>query len=289
MRNLNFRDYLTMPLPVPPPYEQAAIVRILEAVETALDRARAECEAAKALSTSLREDAVGGNLITAGMHSSVDRRWTHPRLGTIPPKWSVERLGKVCERVVDGTHQAVETSKSGVPFLYVSCVREGRIQWNKASFISEQTYMRIAKGREPRVGSVLYTAVGSYGNAALVSTSEPFSFQRHIAILYPNNAHLLGGYLALWLNSSRGKRWSEIHAVGNAQKTVTLTELSKMLIAFPRTQVQRELCDFVSGAEAVVDAANDRLNALGDIRRSLMHDLLTGRVRVTAPTGVPAS
>jgi len=192
----------------------------------------------------------------------------------------VVRLGAACLRIVDGTHQAVETAKEGLPFLYVSCVRRGRIFWEKASRIHERTYERISKGREPRRGSVLYTAVGSYGHAALVSTDRPFSFQRHIAVLYPKEDRLLGGYLALWINSQRGKRWSDVHAVGNAQKTVTLTELSKMLAACPPTSVQRELVEIVRAAEAVVDTRLDRLEALSELKHSLMHDLLTGRVRV---------
>lgn len=40
MRNLNFRDYLKMPLPSPPLEEQAAVVRILDAVDTAIKRTR---------------------------------------------------------------------------------------------------------------------------------------------------------------------------------------------------------------------------------------------------------
>ena len=276
-------------VPLPGPAEQGAIACILDAVDTALGRTRANLAAAKTLVDSLREDAVAGKLITPCMCLCEGSTWTHPRLGTIPSGWSVDRLGKLCERIVDGTHQAVETSKSGVPFLYVSCVREGRILWKNASFITARTYTRISKGREPQFGSVLYTAVGSYGNAALVSINDPFSFQRHIAVLYPKTAQLLGGYLAMWLNSSKGKRWSEIHAVGNAQKTVTLTELAKHLISFPSPEVQRELCNVLSGAEAVIDATSERLNALVEMKRSLLHDLLTGCVRVAELKKVAAS
>lgn len=280
LNNLSHSFFRAMSIPVPPPDEQAAIARILDAVDTALERTRARLVAAKALTASLTEEAVSGKLITGGMPSCEQRAWSHPRLGGIPAGWSVDRLGKLCARIVDGTHQAVETSRSGVPFLYVSCVREGRILWKSASFISERTYARISKGREPQTQCVLYTAVGSYGNAALVSTGDPFGLQRHIAILYPKTARLRGDYLTLWLNSSKGKRWSEIHAVGNAQKTVTLTELGKLLIAFPPPYVQAELCNVVAGAEAVVDTINGRLDGLADLKRSLMHDLLTGRVRV---------
>ncbi len=57
MRNLNFRDYLTMPLPVPPPDEQAAIARILDAVDTALAGARAAVERARELRRGLLQAA----------------------------------------------------------------------------------------------------------------------------------------------------------------------------------------------------------------------------------------
>jgi len=275
-------------VPLPDPDEQAAIARILDAVDTALERTRSRLAAAKALAASLTEEAVSGKLITAGMSPDAGGAWSHPRLGAIPAGWSVDRLGKLCERIVDGSHQAVETSAHGVPFLYVSCVREGRILWKNASFITDRTYARISKGREPKAECVLYTAVGSYGHAALVRTSEPFSFQRHIAILYPKSTTLRGGYLAMWLNSSKGKRWSEIHAVGNAQKTVTLTELGKLLIAFPSPEVQTELATIVAGADALVDANDERLDQLASLKKSLMHDLFTGRVRVVGTTKVVA-
>lgn len=286
---VNERDVRSLLVPVPPTDEQAAIARILDAVDTALERTRQAIAAAEALVVSLIDDAVAGEIATTGMRALKGAAQVHERLGRLPVGWTVMRLGTACTRIVDGTHQAVETAREGLPFLYVSCVRGRRIDWNKASFVSERTYQRIAKGREPKRGSVLYTAVGSYGHAALVSTDKPFSFQRHIAVLYPKEDRLLGGYLALWMNSQRGKRWSDVHAVGNAQKTVTLTELSKMLVACPPTSVQGELVETVQGADAVVDVLATRLATLSDLKRALSHDLLTGRVRVRDAVKVTAS
>lgn len=269
--------------------EQAAIARLLDAADTLLERTREEMQAAELLADTLREDAVNGRLITPTMGVLRGHPQIHDRLGSVPSGWAVDRLGRACDRIVDGTHQAVETAREGIPFLYVSCIRNGRIVWERASFVTQRTYSRISKGREPKRGSVLYTAVGSYGNAALVSTDAPFSFQRHIAVLYPKEKSLLGGYLALWINSRRGKRWSEIHAVGNAQKTVTLTELSKMLVAYPPPPVQQELYDAVQHAEMIVDAIGHRIEALSGLKRSLLHDLLTGRVRLREAAEVAAS
>ena len=276
-------------VPIPESSEQAAIAQMLDAVDSALERIRATLSAAKTVAASLREDAVAGTLLTPARRAEENTAWIHPRLGSIPSGWSVERLAQVCTRIVDGTHQAVETSSSGIPFLYVSCIREGRIVWSNASSISERTYSRISKGREPQIGSVLYTAVGSYGNAALVTKGDPFSFQRHIAILYPKSARLRGGYLAMWLNSSKGKRWSEIHAVGNAQKTVTLTELGKLLIPLPTLCVQEEMCFFGGGGGGGVYAEGVRAHAPLKLNTPARGDLLTGRVRLTRPIEATAS
>jgi type I restriction enzyme S subunit len=277
---LSRRDAYALRGVFPPPDEQVAIARILEAVDSALERTRDAIETAESLVDTLTEVAVTGELLTEGMRALKGRVEMHERLGKLPVGWSVLKLATACTRIVDGTHQSVKTAKEGLPFLYVSCVRRGRIAWEKASRISERTYQRISKGREPQRGSVLYTAVGSYGHAAAVSTDMRFSFQRHIAVLYPKENRLLGGYLALWINSQRGKRWSDVHAVGNAQKTVTLTELSKMLVACPPPSVQTELVEIVHRADAVVDAQLARLKALLALKRCLMHDLLTGLVRV---------
>jgi type I restriction enzyme S subunit len=131
---LSRRDAYALRGAFPPINEQAAIAHLLDAMEITLQRTRVMLSAAKTLAASLSEDAVGGVLL-----KREDEPWVHPRLGSIPKNWSVIRLSKACSRIVDGTHQAVQTSKAGVPFLYVSCVRDGRILWENAATINERT------------------------------------------------------------------------------------------------------------------------------------------------------
>ena len=209
-----------------------------------------------------------------------DAAFTATKLGKFPRDWQVTTLGAVCTRITDGTHQAVTVSREGIPFLYVSCVRDGMIYWSRAACVSGRDYKRIAKGREPRKGAVLYTAVGSYGHAAVVGDDRQFSFQRHMAILYPKTNELDPFFLATWLNSSNGRRWSDILAVGNAQKTVTLTALNKFPIAVPPFSEQVRLRAILEPADTLLAAKEQRLSALKALRTALMHDLLTGTVRV---------
>jgi type I restriction enzyme S subunit len=116
LNNLSLSFFRAMAIPLPPLDEQAAIARILDAVDTALERTRATLIAAKALARGLGDDAVAGVLLNQPFRSHEDKTWIHPRLGSIPKTWSVERLRKACSRIVDGTHQAVQTSRAGGAF-----------------------------------------------------------------------------------------------------------------------------------------------------------------------------
>jgi type I restriction enzyme S subunit len=146
--------------------------------------------------------------------------------------------------------------------------------------VNERDYKIISKGREPKKGTVLYTAVGSYGYATAVDEDKQFSFQRHIAVLYPKPGELDSLFLATWLNSSKGRRWSDILAVGNAQKTVTLTALGKFPIAVPPFEEQVRIRALLEPANKVVAAKDQKSAALEILKTSLMNELLTGKVRV---------
>ena len=129
-----------------------------------------------------------------------------------------------------------------MPFLYVSCVRDGKILWDQAAQISDQTFQEISKGREPERGMVLYTAVGSFGHAAVVCDDRKFAFQRHVACIYPND-DLDSSFLAMWLESAFAKRHGDRVAIGNAQRTVTLGALVLFPVMIPSLAEQRRLVE----------------------------------------------
>lgn len=85
-------------------------------------------------------------------------------------------LRDVCRRITDGTHQAPEWAESGVPFIFVSNVRNQRISLQTTRCVSEATYAELTRRSPIELGDVLYTAVGSYGNAARITTTNRFIF-----------------------------------------------------------------------------------------------------------------
>ena len=196
-------------------------------------------------------------------------------VGRVPKNWKVVNLASVCQRITDGSHQSVKTSDEGVPFLYVSCVRDGQILWEQAAKITETTYSEISKGREPKPGLILYTAVGSYGHAALVRENCKFSFQRHIAYILPNAESVAPEYLVRWLNSPQGRKYADQVALGNAQKTVTLSSLADFPVLLPSLEEQEGIAAILNSIDQAISHTSSLIAKLKQMKAGLLHDLLT--------------
>jgi type I restriction enzyme S subunit len=281
-------ETLAWRVPDVPGAEQRTIARVLDTLDTAIHRTEAIIAKLKQVKQGLLHD-----LLTRGIDANGELRppqsqaphlYKPSPLGWIPKEWDLCPLIDVSTRVTDGTHQAVTTVANGVgevPFLFVSCIRDGQIAWDKAAYISADDYERISTGRKPAVGMVLSTAVGSYGEAAEVVDCRPFAFQRHIACIYPDRAFVVPSFMPLVLNSGRHRRHADRVALGNAQKTVTLGDLSRFPLVRPDLSEQQEIVCRASALQGNLVAESIALEKLRLQKSGLMDDLLTGRVRVT--------
>jgi len=276
-------DIASIPILVPPIPEQEGIIEIIGTVDKTIAHTSSLIAKLKQMKAGLLHD-----LLTRGLDENGELRDAigHPEhfkdspLGQIPKNWEVVPLTTLCHKITDGSHQSVKTSDSGVPFLYVSCVRDGQILWEQAAKIPEQTYAEISKGREPVPGLILYTAVGSYGHAALVREKYQFSFQRHIAYILANSESVEPAYLAMWLNSPQGRKYADKVALGNAQKTVTLGALASFPVLLPEIDEQRRITEILDTHETRIRTEEAYREKLKLQKQGLMHDLLTGKVRI---------
>ncbi len=156
------------------------------------------------------------------------------------------KLSDLCHRITDGTHQSPTWAEKGIPFLFVSNIRNQEINFETDKYVSEDTYQSLTRKTSIDAGDVLYTCVGSYGHSAVVPDDQKFIFQRHIAHLKPDPAAIDSTYLMFLLESPEVRRQADKGATGIAQKTVTLTVLKSILVKVPDIQVQRRVARYLS-------------------------------------------
>ena len=237
--NLSIKQCEDLMLPLPPLEEQKRIAAILDKADE-LRRLRQESiKKLNTLSQSIFYEMFGGD-----------------NDGCLVP---IVNLGDVCNKITDGTHQAPKWADCGIPFIFVSNVRNNEISLETNKWVSEKTYLELTKTSPIEYGDVLYTAVGSYGYAAVVDFNDKFLFQRHIAQIKPIKSKLNSFYLAHCLEIPFVRRQVDKIAMGVAQKTVTLSELKKIQIPCPTLSSQEKYFEKI---KVLIDAQRQMKNEL---------------------------
>lgn len=213
-------------------------------------------------------------------------------LPELPESWAWAPLNLVCDTVTDGDHQPPPKSVEGVPFVVISDVRAGVVDFEHARRVPHSYYENLDEYRRAVKGDVLFTVVGSYGIPVLVDTSEPFCFQRHIALLKPNVA-IAGSYLRYSLATRATFDQATRVATGTAQKTVPLSGLRRIAVPVLPTEEQRVLMAEVERLLSIADAEEKAIEAAlkqaARLRQSILKRAFEGRLVPQDPTDEPAT
>ncbi|MDW3207924.1 MAG: restriction endonuclease subunit S [Alphaproteobacteria bacterium] len=174
-------------------------------------------------------------------------------------RYETRKLEHVCRKITDGTHQSPKWASEGVPFIFVSNIKGQKISLETSKFVDRDEYRKLTKSTPIERDDVLYTSVGSYGNAAKIVTDESFVFQRHVAHIKPDPALVRSDFLVECLETPLLRVQADRVATGIAQKTVTLKGLRSFEVPVPPLEVQDE---FVRHKEALRVAAGHQAAAL---------------------------
>jgi type I restriction enzyme, S subunit len=306
------------PIPLPPLNEQRRIVAKIEALKARSQTAKEALEEIPPLLDQFRQSVLAAAFrgdLTAdwrSQHPDVEpasvlleriqektAEHKHKRIDNalpdpfeLPDKWGWISLFSICTSITDGDHQAPPKSNEGVPFLVISNISNGKLDFGNTRYVPENYYQSIQEHRKVRRGDLLYSVVGSYGIPILVDTEEKFCFQRHIALLKPSS-WIISKYLLYALKSDFVFRQATEVATGTAQLTVTLSGLRKIKLPLISLSEQKEI---VCRIEALFKAA-DRIEQqyqeakpyLAQLDQSILAKAFRGELVPQDPNDEPAS
>ena len=157
----------------------------------------------------------------------------------LPEGWEWCRLSTISQYISDGDHQPPPQTDDGIPFLVISNVSNGFLDFTSTRYVSPDYYNGIAEYRKPCKGDLLFTVTGSYGIPVLVNENKPFCFQRHIAIIRP--IIISNSFLSYELGTSYIKTICDNQSTGTAQKTVGLATLRSFILPIPPITEQQRI------------------------------------------------
>lgn len=264
----------------PPLPEQRKIAEILDTIDNAIEKTDAIIEKYKRIKQGLVQD-----LLTKG----IDENWqirsekTHKfkdtPLGRIPEEWEVVDVYGHVNLINGGTPSTArpEFWNGNIPWLSVEDFNIGK-RWvfSSSKYITElglkQSATKILKK-----GMLIISARGTVGVLAQLGVDMAFN-QSCYGLDAKNKMKLLNDFLYYAL-----KHFITLFlslAYGNVFNTITRETFKEILIPLPPFPEQQRIASILSQIDEAIEKEQAYKEKLERIKKGLMEDLLTGKVRV---------
>lgn len=280
MRNLNWRDYQRLLLPWPQRDEQQRISAVIRATDAAIAAALQRAEAAKATVTSL---------VTELMFDVEEVNGRLPfKYSTLPKGWTLQKFGKLTTFRQLGTNDVADHGAKHTPILKMADLAFGELSLDNVEHVLEHKAAALSEYLLEHRDFLFNTR----NTPELVGKSAVWNCERD-RCLFNNNilrmrfdeALALPEFVNLEFASWRGRRRLRALATGTTSvAAIYWQDLARVWIALPDVATQQASIACVSTARAAHRAAQATVRSLQMLKRCLLQNLITGRIRV--PPGV---
>jgi type I restriction enzyme S subunit len=271
-------------IPLPSLKEQESIAEILDTLDKAIAHTSFLIAKLKQMKAGLLHD-----LLTRGLDENGELRdaIAHPEqfkdspLGRIPKDWEVFKLSEIVPYAEYGISVSLD-DEDGIPVLRMNNLKDGEVDLTdlKKSASSKAANLLL----QPL--DVLFNRTNSIehvGRTAIWRGQiEQASFASYLVRLLPEQSKLIPEYLNVWLNLPTTQLLIRRYATpGVHQVNINPTNLRKVLIALPqKTSEQETIVERIAAHDTRIRAEEAYRDKLKLQKQGLMHDLLTGKVRV---------
>lgn len=274
--------------PLPPPSEQAAIVRFLDWANGRLERA---IRAKRKIITLLNEQkqAIIHQAVTRGLDPSVRLKPSGiPWLGEIPEHWEVRRLKTLGTKFGSGVTPRGGASvyqDEGVPFLRSQNIHFGGLRLEGVARISADIHRQMA-GTHVRPNDVLLNITGaSIGRVCAVPEGcGEANVNQHVCIIRPIRSRCDSSYLALFLSTTAAQTAIVVAQNGSSREGLSVSSVKALPILLPPLSEQHSIQQRLQADTQPLDSAISRLEReitlLREYRTRLVADVVTGKLDV---------
>lgn len=270
-------------IPIPPPDEQAAITSVLDGVDVAIDGALMAISKAKELKRALLQDFFYSAL---GVTAYADRPTKK-----LPMGWSLVSTDQLlASEPKNGVSPKASSQPPGIPTFSIAAIREGRVDLSSQENLKyAEVSEKIADKFRLAEGDVLITRGNAnpelVGKAGRVSEFPEGCIYPDITkrvvfrkdgdnVVTPEYAVLAWNHPVIHNQVLRRAKTS------NGTLKINNRDVKQIVMPVPPPGAQEQIVSITNAVESKIDAMSSKVRALERLKMSLMHDLLTGTMRV---------
>jgi type I restriction enzyme S subunit len=229
--SISLKDIENLKIPVPTASEQQRIVEELDLLSSIIEKKKEQLKELDNLAQSIFYDMFGDPV-------------------TNEKGWEVKKLGEVCNKITDGTHNSpINTEKGDFMYITAKNIKKDGISLENVTFVSADVHKSIYDRCNPQYGDVLYIKDGVTTGIATVNTiKEEFSLLSSVALLKPGK-NVINRYLKAVLNEPRQYLNIRENMGGAAITRLTIAKIFSIKIPVPPLSLQQSFAAKIESIE----------------------------------------
>lgn len=260
--------------------EQTAIAKILSTVDEAIRSTRETISKLERVKKALMQNLLSGKMKPDGTLRTATEFYEDDKMGLVPKGWKSVKLKEVGNIQTGKTPPTAQSNvfanslSKGFMFITPGDLGDGKYITDSERYVTEKG---IGYSYRLPKGSIAIVCIGStIGKIGIVSTESCTNQQINAIIVNDMNNNEFLYYLMQY----KTPHFKEIAGV-NATPQINKSTFQKYRIILPiDKQEQCAIANKLSTIDSEINKKQEKITALESLKKSLMQQLLTGRVRV---------
>jgi type I restriction enzyme S subunit len=277
------KDVKQQMISLPPLPEQKKIAAVLSAVQEAKEKTEAVIKATRELKKSLMKHLFTYGPVPLEEAENVPLKETE--IGLVPEECDIKTLVDGTESIEYGYSISIPSQEDphGIPIVSTADIsREGFINYNKIRRITPPK--RLTERLVLKDGDVLFNWRNSpelVGKSAIFKQQSGVYTYASFILRIRTGENLNKTYLCYLLNHYRETGlFLKLSRRAVNQANYNKNEISMLKIPLPPLKVQERIAEIISGVDRKNQVELNRKKTLEDLFKSLLSNLITGRIRV---------
>lgn len=270
--------------------EQIAIANMLSKVDEAIASVQNSIAAAERLKKSLMQNLLTGKMKPDGTFPTPDEFYIDEKFGKVPTGWEIKRVDALFDFYPTASYSRSMLSNNG-DYKYIH-YGDIHTRFNTFLDISKESLPYINNEMVKKFvylenGDIIisdtsedYEGVGKLVEIVNLGDSKVIS-GLHTLLLRPKTDELINGFKGYLFNEERVRLEFLKYVTGIKVYSISKNSLANVLLPIPTKQEQESIKNKLDAVNNDISSSKTKIIKLEQLKKSLMQNLLTGKVRVT--------
>lgn len=276
----------SLTLIIPPLSEQKKIAAILTSVDEVIEKTQAQIDKLKDLKTAMMQELLTKGV---GVDGKPHTEFKDSPVGRIPKGWECVQLGLLLQNGKSAMRSGPfgsallkhELVPEGHPYLGIDNVHIEHFENKFKRFVSNDKFEQLIK-YAVKPDDVMITIMGTVGRSCVVPQSIGKALSsKHVWTMSFDQAKYIPSLICWQLNYSNWvKLQFQNESQGGVMASISSKTLRELWLPVPPIAEQNKIYKVHKSLSESIEVKQGLLHKYQNIKKALMQDLLTGKVRV---------